>query len=188
MNTTNATTTVRLAPRTIANAPEGSRSTLEQIQKGYGFIPNLMATFANSPAVLNGYLALDAQFNQTGFSPLERQLVLLTASVENECRYCTAAHSTILKAMMKAEPALVAAIRANTPLADAKLDALVTLVREIVANRGYAAKSTVAAFIAAGYRNEQLAEVLLGVALKTISNYLDHLNPVAIEAAFAGEA
>jgi len=31
-------------------------------------------------------------------------------------------------------------------------------------------------------------EVLLGVALKTISNYLDHLNPTPLDAAFAAEA
>jgi hypothetical protein len=36
-------------PLTIATAPEASKPILENIKKGYGFIPNLMATFANSP-------------------------------------------------------------------------------------------------------------------------------------------
>jgi hypothetical protein len=31
-------------------------------------------------------------------------------------------------------------------------------------------------------------ELLLGVALKTVSNYLDHLSPAAIDQAFAAEA
>jgi hypothetical protein len=30
----------------------------------------------------------------------------------------------------------------------------------------------------------QLMEVLMGIALKTISNYLDHFNPTELDAAF----
>jgi hypothetical protein len=47
-------------PLTIESAPGGSKPVLERVKKDFGFIPNLMATFANSPAVLKGYLALDA--------------------------------------------------------------------------------------------------------------------------------
>jgi hypothetical protein len=54
------TTTTLLEPLTIANAPAGSKSTLEGVQKAFGFIPNLMGVFANSPEMLKGYLALDA--------------------------------------------------------------------------------------------------------------------------------
>lgn len=45
-------------PVTIATAPEASKPLLENIQKSLGFIPNLMAIFANNPIVLQGYLAL----------------------------------------------------------------------------------------------------------------------------------
>src|SRR5271169_3843350 len=34
-----------------------------------------------------------------------------------------------------------------------------------------------------GYSKEQVMEILLGVAMKTISNYLDHINPTPIDAA-----
>ena len=43
------TSTNLLHPLTIANAPEASKPIMEGIQKGFGFIPNLMATFAHSP-------------------------------------------------------------------------------------------------------------------------------------------
>lgn len=41
-------------PLTIATAPEASKPVLENIQKAFGFIPNLMATFANSPRRSSG--------------------------------------------------------------------------------------------------------------------------------------
>jgi alkylhydroperoxidase family enzyme len=83
------------AGKTAPSAPEASKPILVNIKKDFGFIPNLMATFANSPTVLQGYLALDGVFDKGTFTPVERQLILLAASVENDCNYCTDAHSTI---------------------------------------------------------------------------------------------
>ena len=118
---------------------------LASIQKGFGFVPNLMATFANSPTVLEGYLAMDAVWEKGTFSPSERQLIFLAASVENECRYCTAAHSTIAKGMLHVAPEIVTAIREGTALPDAKLDALAGLTREIVRERGHVSPEAIQA-------------------------------------------
>jgi AhpD family alkylhydroperoxidase len=185
---TTSTTTLGLQARTIANAPEGSKPVLEGIQKGFGFIPNLMATFANSPAMLKGYLALDAEWEKTSFTPSQRQLILLTASLENDCGYCTAAHSTIAKAFLKVPAETITAVRAGYATGDEATDALVGLTREIVTQRGHANADAVARFIDAGFKAEQVIELLLGVGLKTISNYLVHLNPPALDAAFSAEA
>ena len=173
-------------PLTIESAPEDSKLVLERVKEDFGFIPNLMGTFANSPAVLKGYLALDAEFAKT-FGPVERQLILLIASVENVCAYCTAAHATVMKSMLRVPADVVAAIRSNRPTGNIKYDALAGLTREIVTERGYVRETTVAAFLAAGYRKEQVMDVLLGVALKTISNYLDHISPTVIDPPFIAE-
>jgi uncharacterized peroxidase-related enzyme len=176
-----------LLPLTIETAPEGSKETLTNIQKGFGFIPNLMATFANSPAVLNGYMGMDAAWEKSSLTPKERQIILLATSVQNHCDYCKAAHSTILKGPMKVEAELVNAVRAGTTLSDAKLNALVKFTREVVAERGYASENTKSELLKQGYDEVQMIEVIVGVALKTVSNYMDHLNPVEIDAEFKAE-
>lgn len=181
------TTEKLFEPLTIATAPEKSRPLLEQVQKGFGFIPNLMATFANSPTVLGGYLAMDAAYERGTFNAAERQVILLAASVENSCAYCTAAHSTAAKNFFHVPAEEIAAVRSGKKLADAKLNALVNLTKEIVSKRGYVQPETVDAFIAAGYRKDQVMEVLIGVALKTVSNYLDHISVTEIDAPFAAE-
>ncbi len=168
--------------------PDGSRPLLEKVKKGFGFIPNLFAAFSNSPILLEGYLGLDATYSKATLSPAERQLVLLAASVVNECVYCTAAHSTVAKGMLKVPAAVVAAVRAGQPVADAKLNALVILTCELVVGRGHVATATIQSFLDAGYRSDQIGEVLIGVALKTISNYTNHLSPVELDSAFAAEA
>jgi AhpD family alkylhydroperoxidase len=145
-NKMSTTTDTLFTPLTIATAPEASRPVLESIQKSFGFIPNLMAVFANNPAVLQGYLALDSVYENGSFTPRERQIILLAASVENHCNYCAAAHSTIAKGALHTPAEVVAAVRDNTLVPDAKLNALVTLVRELVRERGYAKDKTIQKF------------------------------------------
>src|SRR5262249_11022419 len=106
-------------PLTIATAPEGSRSMLETVQKSLGFIPNLMAIFANNATVLEGYLALGGVFEKGSFTPREREIILLATSVENHCRYCAAAHSQIAKILLRTPAEVIAAVKNNTPLPDA---------------------------------------------------------------------
>ncbi len=178
----------RLNPQTIETAPQASKQTLTAIQKGFGFVPNLMATFANSPAVLNGYTAMDAAWEKSSLTPKERQLILLTASVQNSCNYCKAAHSTVLKSMMKVDAELVANVRDGKSISDPKLNALVSFTREVVSERGYVSENTKNEFLRQGYSEVQMMEVIVGVALKTVSNYIDHLNPVEIDQAFSAEA
>jgi uncharacterized peroxidase-related enzyme len=176
------------APLTIETAPEASKPLLENVQKGFGFIPNLVATVANNPTVLQGYLALNAVYEKGSFTPTEQQLILLAASVENHCNYCAAAHSTVAKSALHAPAEIVEAIRNNTPVPDRKLDALVTLVKELVRERGHAKEETIQKFIATGYKKEQVMELLLGIAMKTISNYINHISPVTVDQAFAAES
>lgn len=183
-----STGVLKLSPLNMNTAPEASKPLLARVQREFGFIPNLLGTAANSPAFLAGYFGADDAYTQASLSPVERQIVLQAASVENACRYCVAAHSTVLKAMMKVPAEVVEAVRVGTPLPDAQLDALVNLTKEMVGKGGHVSAGTVGRFIAAGYGKAQVFEVLLGVALKTMSNYTHHLTEIDIDAAFLGEA
>ena len=182
-----STQTNLFAPVSVETAPEKSRPFLEKIQKSFKFIPNLFGVFANSPVLLEGYLGLEGAFDKGSLSAVERSIVLLAASVENSCKYCTAAHSTVLKAFLHVPSEVVSAVRSNLPLPDPKLNSLVVLTREIVSKRGHVGAQTIENFLAAGYRKDQILEVLMGVALKTISNYTDHISPTELDPAFRSE-
>jgi hypothetical protein len=64
---------------------------------------------------------------------------------------------------------LLQQIRNNTPVPDTKLNALVTLVKELVRERGYAKYETIQNFLSVRYKRVQVMELLLGIALKSIS-------------------
>jgi AhpD family alkylhydroperoxidase len=183
MNTLNIAEKL-LVPWTKETAPEASRPVLEHVEKVFGFVPNLMGTLAGAPAAAKGYHALIFEFTKGSLSPQAQQLVLLAVSVENKGSYCTLAHSETAKALAHMPAEVINAVRNREPIVDAKLNALISLTRELVRERGYADPELVQAFIAAGYRKEQIMEILLGIAVKTISNYLDHISPVEIDREF----
>ena len=53
---------------TLESAPEMAADGLRTLQSTVGLIPNLAATMAESPALLNGFLALRELYATTGFS------------------------------------------------------------------------------------------------------------------------
>jgi uncharacterized peroxidase-related enzyme len=172
----------------IQTAPVAALTLLEGSFKKYGFVPNLHGGLAEAPAALEAYMELTALFDKTSLSPIERQVVLLAVSIENQCTYCVAAHSMIARRMVKADPAIVNALRNRAPLPDAKLDALATFARTLVKNRGVVCGKTLDNFIAAGYTRSQALEVVLGVAFKTLSNYTNHIIDPPLDTAFQAEA
>lgn len=179
-----ADTELRLPVHTIATAPDRSRPILEQIASKYGFLPNLMGVFAGAPAALQAYLAISEQFGQTSLPPLAREVVLLTTARANACHYCVAVH-TMMASIAKLPHAAIEAIRNDTPIADPALESVRLLTRSIVVDRGHPSPDVVRGFLANGFQSNQILEVLVGVTLKTLSNYTNHLAHTPLDAAFA---
>ena len=169
---------------TTETAPEASKPILDNVQLGFGFIPNLIRVMAESPATAGAYTALMDEFEKTAFNTIEKQVILLAVSKENECGYCLAAHGKTA-AMKGVAPAVVAAIGAGVPLADDRLQLLVTLVRSIVGSRGWPEPALVEKFHALGYTQQHYLEIILAVAMKTLSNYVNHAAETPLDEAFA---
>ena len=105
------------------SAPELSRPILDQSRRKLGFVPNLFGVLAESPALLKGYTSLSAIFEECSLNATERQIVLLTASFENGCDYCMAAHTAIAR-MQRVADGVVTAVLDGTAIPDSKLQAL----------------------------------------------------------------
>jgi uncharacterized peroxidase-related enzyme len=168
---------------TAETAPEGAKEILEGARNTFGFVPNLMGVMAGVPALVKAYVALMHIFDETSLSPTERQIVLLTASYENGCEYCVAAHS-IIAGMQKVADNVVQAIRHGRPIEDRKLEALRRFASEVVTSRGWPSEATTRAFLGAGYTEAQILEVILGVGFKTLSNYTTHVTDTPLDQAF----
>lgn len=171
-------------PLTPDSADAEGREILEKVQGKYGFVPNLIGNMAHAPATAKAYLALGDLVGETSFDATEQQVILLAVSRYNECEYCVGAHSA-LSAMQKVPADVVESIRDDKPIADEKLEALREFTTTVVEHRGRLSVEDTGNFLAAGYGKAQILEVVLGVAMKTISNYTNHIAKTELDPAFA---
>lgn len=175
--------------KTLESADSRARETLEKAKAQLGFIPNMYAGMANAPDLLDTYLDGYARFRrESGFTPTEQEVVFLTISRANGCDYCVAAHSLIADQMSKVPPAVTEAIRDGHPIPDAKLAALNAFTEVMLRTRGLPSNADVLAFLNAGYAERQVLEIILAIAVKTLSNYANHLLHTPLDAMFASRA
>lgn len=168
---------------TIESAPAQAKPTLEQLQKQVGFLPNLAATMADNPLVLETYVTLGALFGRGSLSPVEQQLILMATALGNECTYCMAAHSTFAKAF-GASDAVREAIRAGKTPSDTRLAALVSFTHRVVCQRGQVSTEALRGFLEAGFTPAQALEVVIGVSQGTLASLVSHLAETPLDAGF----
>lgn len=173
---------------TVASAPEAARPLLQGAHSKLGFVPNLYGSLAEAPAALSAYLLLSDRLGESSLTPTEQQVVALAVSAENGCGYCMAAHSTIARHMVRVPGSTVDALRQGLPLTDARLEALRRYAEATVRRRGEVRGKELEAFLAAGFTRQNAIEVVLGVAMKTLSNYANHLFDTPVDGAFKAES
>jgi uncharacterized peroxidase-related enzyme len=162
-----------------------AKAVLDKALAQVGFIPNMYARMANQPALLDTYLHGYAAFrSRSGFTAPEQEVVLLAISRENGCEYCVAAHSFMADHKSGVPLAVTDAIRDGATVPDPKLKALAGFTRVMVAKRGLPQRSDVEVFLAAGYEERHILDILLALAVKTISNYANHLFHTPLDAMF----
>ncbi len=168
----------------IETAPEGSKALLENSQKAYGMIPGLHGVLASSPQILKAYQTIHELFTQSSFNEEELTVVWQTINVEHACHYCVPAHTGIAH-MMKVDAGITESLRNETPLENAKLEALRTMTLSIVRNRGNVSQADLDVFYAAGYEEKHVLDIILGLSQKTISNYTNHIANTPVDEAFS---
>lgn len=175
-----------IEPADPENTDGEAHALMAGAKQNLGFLPNMYTYMAKLPPVIDGYLRTYDDFrSQSGFSPAEQETVFLTISRVNGCHYCTAAHSMIADKKSGVPADSLAALRDGRPLPDPDLQAVAAFTEAMVVSRGNPGKAAVDAFLAAGYGERQVLGVVLAIACKTFSNYVNHLAATPIDDVFA---
>jgi len=155
-------------------APEKSRPILKELNERIGFLPNMLAIMAESPAALKGWVDLSRNYESASLSAAERKIIELTTSHLNACAYCIAAGTTVGE--HEGVPrGLLEDLRNDRRLKDEKLEQLRQFTKAVMRRLGRPDKPDIDAFLRAGYTNAHVLEVVLGVTLSIMSNYVNHI-------------
>lgn len=168
---------------TIESAPEAAKDLLRNSEKSMGMIPNLHAVMATSPALLNAYQQLHEGFTNSSFNADEMTVVWQTINVFHDCHYCVPAHTAIAKSM-GVDDDITASIKAGNELDDDKLEALRQFVLSMLKQRGNVSDDVLENFYAAGFSQQNVLDVIVGLAQKTMSNYTNHIAQTPIDQPF----
>ncbi len=88
----------RIAPIDTAHAAAEVQATLSAVKAKIGMVPNLFTTFAQSPAVLNGYLGFSGRCSpRAALTAKQREIIALAVAQANGCHYCLSAHTLMGK-------------------------------------------------------------------------------------------
>jgi AhpD family alkylhydroperoxidase len=147
-------------------------------------LPSPVARAAQSPALLKHLLAGFGAFEHSSLSALEREVVAFTVAFEIECHYCMSMHSALMARAPNVPEGFVASLRAGTALADSRLEALRSFVREIVRDRGRVSAARLQALDAVGFSEEQALDVLLGVGVYLLSTLTNVVTGAEIDPPF----
>ncbi len=157
---------------------ESNQAIFDNLQKGLGFVPNLYAYYAKNDTALADYLSL--QNRKSTLSNKEKEIVNLVTSEINGCDYCRAAHTAIGK-MNGFTDEQILEIRGASAGFNAKFDTLAKFTATVVNNRGKATATATSEFLAAGYTEANLIDVVVLIGDKTISNYMHNLTQFPVD-------
>lgn len=173
---------------TVEAAPTASRPVLEGLQREVGFLPNLAATMAESPTLVEGFTTLRAIVRRGSLTGPEREAIAIALSVENRCTYCVAAHSTFALSQGASATAVAALRKGELPSDDLRLAALARFTRALVAKRGFADRDDLARLLGAGFTRAQGLEAIAMMGMVLLASYTHNLTRIPLDEAFRPQA
>jgi uncharacterized peroxidase-related enzyme len=156
-----------------AEATGDTKVLLDGVKAAIGAVPNIFATFAQSPKVLEGYLALSKSLGGGLLNARLREQIALAIAGVNACDYCASAHTAIGKMNGLAQDELARNLAGQSE--DAQVQAALTFVRKAVKDRGQVADADVQALRDAGFGDGEIVEIVAHIGVNLLTNYFNHI-------------
>lgn len=166
-------------------ATEETRKIRDDVEEEWGFVPNLVDQLLASPETARLYLEGSEIIAGGVLSEEEQNAVKLAVSSANGCHYCRSAHRAIGKQAGTDPEDLERIDRGELP-SDERLAKLVAATRLLMDERGWLDTEQLAKLEGNGVDRRQLYEIISIIALKTISNYVNHIAGTEVDAELGG--
>ncbi len=163
----------RLQPIHPETATGKAKELLDGVHKKLGMTPNLMRTMANSPAVLEAFLAFNGAIAGGSLSAKLREQIALAVAEANRCDYCLSAHAAIGRLVGLSDEQVLNSRRGSSP--DSKVAAALRFARTLVDKRGWVIDEDVTRLRVAGYGEAEIAEIVANVVLNIFTKYFNHV-------------
>lgn len=155
------------------------KNLLDGVAAQLGSVPNIFKTFAQSPAVLEGFLNFSGALAQGTLDASLREQIALTVAGVNACDYCASAHSFLAKATGVDSNEVTRNLQAKAN--DARTSAALRFAQTLVVERGHVTDNELQAVRSAGFSDEEIVEIIGHVAINLFTNYFNHVAGTEID-------
>lgn len=153
--------------------------------KRFGFVPNLLNVMNQHPYVLKMYADGVFLLEDNGvLNPKEQQIIYLAISAVNKCHYCVAAHGFVSKNVAGLSDEEINKVKNGELTNNERYNNLIEATRLIMEKQGWLEKSEVESLLAKGIDKLQVMEIIGLLSLKTLTNYINHIENTEVDAAF----
>jgi uncharacterized peroxidase-related enzyme len=166
-------------PGSIEAAPDAAQAALAAVRQQRGAVANVFRVLANSPAALQGYLALDGALARGALDAQTRTRIALAVAETNGSAYCLSAHTYLARQARFADTEITA--NRNGASNDPQADAAVRFAAAVARLRGHVGDADLRAVRAAGYDDAQIVDMVATVAASTLTNYLNAVAATEID-------
>jgi alkylhydroperoxidase family enzyme len=150
-----------------------TKELLDTVQQAFGMIPNTAKVMANSPAVLDSFLAFSTAMDKAQIGGKLHNQVKLTTSETNSCDYCKSILSAVApSAGLSAADILTGRTRNSE---DRRTKAALAFANNVLESRGKVSDQQLTAARDAGYGDGEIVEIVAGVVLGCFTNFLNNV-------------
>ena len=150
-----------------------TKELLGTVQQAFGVIPNTTKVMANSPAVLESYLAFSQAMGKATIGEKLHNQVKLSTSESNSCDYCTSILSAVAPdAGLTAEDILAGRTGSSE---DHRTDTALKFAAAVLENGGKVNGEQLEAVREAGFNDAEIVEIVASVVLGCFTNFLNNV-------------
>lgn len=156
-----------------------TRELLDAAEKTFGTVPNVARVMANSPAVLDSFLALTAAMGGARIGGTLHHQIKLAASEANTCAYCNSilTHLGGQGGMSAAD--MIEGRKAAA--SDPRTDAALKFASAVLETRGKVGDGHLRAVRDAGFGDAEVVEIVASVAVACFTNFLNNVADTALD-------
>lgn len=156
-----------------------TRELLDTVQQAFGMVPNTAKVMANSPAVLDSFLAFSTAMGTARIGGKIHNQVKLTTSETNACNYCTSILSAVAPSAGLSADDILAGRTGNSE--DRRTKAALAFAHDLLESRGKVSDQQLAAVRDAGFGDAEIVEIVASVVLGCFTNFLNNVADTTLD-------
>ncbi|MEV1200512.1 carboxymuconolactone decarboxylase family protein [Microbispora rosea] len=161
------------------DVPDGVKGILDNVGAQFGFVPNMFATLASNPTVLDVVMTLQGTLSRV-LDAKTRHTIALAVSQANGCDYCLAVHTYVSSELGGMSSDDIHLARAGSSI-DPKRAAVARFAQRLVDSRGQVSDADLAGVRGAGYTDPQILAIVTVAVQVMLTNFINNVNQTDID-------